>query len=107
MTNNPTPPTVTYWAISVANSKTMLANGVVGLTALLTLALPLLALPEVSAFVATFPPRVLVAFVAFMAMANLYIRTQTTRPVAFIRPGTTAPVAVTKLDPPTPALVTD
>ena len=101
------PPTVTYWAISVANSKTMITNGIVGLTSLLTLALPLRALPEVTKFVATFSPRVLIAFIAFMAMANMYIRTQTQRPVAFIAPGTTTPVSVPKIDPPPPATVTD
>ena len=40
-------------------------------------------------------------------MVNLYLRTTTTRPVAFIPLGATNVVAVPKIDPPVPPLVGD
>ena len=96
----PVPVTVTYWAISVLNSKTVQANVVFFLTAVI----PLLALPEV---LAAIPPRYLLAFTALVAMANGWLRLQTERPVAFIPLGTTTPVEVKKIGPPPPTPTTD
>lgn len=96
----PSAPVVTYWAISFANSKTFQANSLFVLAALA----PILALPDVVALV---PPRFMLIFVAVVAVVNMYLRTQTVRPVALIPPGETKAVAVLKLSPPAPPVVTD
>lgn len=93
------PPTVTYWAQSVFDSRTMLVNAGILLATLAALVAPFLALPEVAAAV---PPRYALSFVALTAVVNLVLRTRTVRPVAFIPVGETAPVAVPRLDPPPP-----
>lgn len=91
------PPTVTYWAISVLSSRTVWFNAANFLVAGLSL----------TEVVTLIPPRFLSLQVALVAMINLYLRTVTTRPVAFIAPGETKPIAVAKISPPDPPVVTD
>lgn len=93
-------PTVTYWAISLWNSRTFRANAVL----ILVDAAALLALPEV---VARVPPQYLILYGLAVKALNIYLRSITQRPAALIAPGTTAPVAVAKIDPPAPPPVTD
>jgi hypothetical protein len=96
MTETPArpPPVVTYWAISILNSKTFRTNVVIILASLS----PILALPEV---VALLSPRLLLIALAGTAAVNIVLRRLTVRPVAFIPPNTTVPVDVPKIDPPT------
>ena len=91
------PPTVTYYAISLFSSRTFWWNVGNGLLALLSLS-------EVNVLI---PARYVPLQLAIVAMVNLYLRTVTVRPVAFIAPGDTQPVAVPKVGPPDPPLVTD
>ena len=105
------PTHVTYWAISVANSKTMIGNfllllGSLGtfIALMLPVILQFMQLPEVAAMI---PTKYAVLFAALIAMGNLWARTTTERPVAFIKPGTTMPVQVEKIGPPPPPLATD
>jgi len=91
------PPTVTYWAISLFSSRTFWWNAANGILALLSLT-------EVTAII---PPRFLSLQIAIAAIVNLYLRTVTVRPAAFIAMGTTQPVTVTKVGPPDPPVVTD
>jgi len=91
------PPTVTYWAISLFSSRTFWWNAANGILALLSLT-------EVTSII---PPRFLSLQIAVAAAVNLYLRTVTVRPVAFIAPGGTQPVTVAKVGPPDPPTVTD
>jgi hypothetical protein len=93
---DPTAPTVTYFAISAANSKTIRTNAAILLGALV----PLLALPEV---VALMSPRVLLFSIAGTAIANLILRWLTIRPIALVAPGDVKAVPVPRIDPPTEA----
>jgi len=87
------PPTVTYWAISVAHSRTVwVAVG--------TVLVGLLALPEV---VAIIPLRFLPIITAVIGAVNFALRLATVRPVAFIAPGSTQAVEVARIDPPATA----
>jgi hypothetical protein len=97
MTETPArpPPVVTYWAISILNSRTFRINAVL----LFVTIVPLLADPELVALIS---PRYLVLYAAAVKILNIYLRTITTRPVAFIPPGDTAPVEVVKVGPPDP-----
>ena len=90
----PPPETVTYFAISAAKSKTIRTNAGI----LLTVLVPLLALPEV---VAVMSPRVLLFSLAVTASANLVLRLMTVRPIALIQPGEVKAVAVERIDAPT------
>jgi len=96
MTETPArpPPVVTYWAISILNSRTFRINAVL----LAVTLVPLLVDPEL---VALIPPRYLVLYAALVKVANIALRLVTVRPVAMIPPGDTVPVAVPKIDPPT------
>jgi hypothetical protein len=89
--------TRTYFAISILSSRTFWFNAV-------TLFLAVLQLTEV---VTLIPARFLPLQLAIVAVGNVWLRTVTVRPAAFIAPGTTAPIAVAKLDPPPPAALTD
>jgi len=91
------PPTVTYWAISLFSSRTFWWNAANGLSSILSLA-------EVNVLI---PARFVSLQLAVVALVNLYLRTVTLRPVAFIAPGTSAPVTVPKVGPPDPPVVTD
>lgn len=88
----PPPPraVVTYWAISVLSSRTMWFNAA-------TLVVSALSMTEV---VSIIPAHYIPFQVAFAAVVNMWLRTTTTRPVAFIPQGATAPVSVPKIDPP-------
>lgn len=90
----PPAPHVTYWAISVLSSRTMWWNAANFLIAALSL----------TDVVAVIPPRFLSLQLAIVATVNLWLRTTTTRPVAFIAPGSTTPVAVPKIVPPMPVV---
>jgi len=92
----PTPPTVTYWAISILNSRTFRINAAL----LFVTLVPLLVDPELVALV---PPRYLVLYAAAVKVANIVLRLVTVRPCAIIAPGDTVPVAVAKITPPTTA----
>jgi len=84
------PPVVAYWAISILNSRTFWFNAANAILSLLSM----------SEIVTLIPARFLPLQLAIVAVVNLYLRTVTTRPVAFIAQGTTAPVLVAKLGPP-------
>jgi hypothetical protein len=91
------PPTVTYWAISILSSRTVWFNAA-------NLLLAALELTEVTTLI---PVRYLPTQLAVVALVNMWLRTITTRPVAFIPPGDTVPVQVAKVGPPDPPVVTD
>lgn len=90
-------PKVTYWAVSVLSSRTMWFN-------LASFALAALSLTEVTTII---PPRFLPLLGMVVALINLYLRTATTRPVAFVAPGNVKAVQVDKVGPPAPPPVTD
>ena len=94
------PPTVTYWAISILNSRTFRINA--GL--LFVTVVPLLADPDL---VALIPVRYVVLYAAAVKVLNIYLRTITKRPVAFIPPGDTKPELVPKVGPPDPPAMGD
>ncbi len=81
------PHLVTYWAISVLSSRTIWVNTAAFLVAALS----------ATDVLTIIPSRHLPIVTALVAMLNLYLRTVTVRPVAFIAAGTTSPVAVDKL----------
>jgi len=91
------PPSVTYWAISVLSSRTVWFNAAAFVVALLSAT-------DVLTIV---PPAKLPLVSAIVAALNVYLRTVTVRPVAFIAAGTSAPVPVQRIDPPPPGLVRD
>ena len=93
----PPPRTVTYFAISLFSSRTFWVNGAAFLVAASSLAEVTTILPE----------RFLPMFGALVALANVYLRTQTVRPAALISPGTTQPVEVVRIGPPPPKAVQD
>jgi hypothetical protein len=86
------PPSVTYWAISVLSSRTVWVNAAAFLVALLS----------ATDVLVIIPPRHLPLVTAGVAALNLYLRTVTVRPVAFIPAGTSTPVTLAKIDPPPP-----
>jgi len=92
----PLAPTVTYYAISILNSRTFRINAALIVVALV----PLLAEPDL---VALIPARYLVLYGIAIKVVNIVLRYVTVRPVAIIPPGDTVPMAVPKLDPPTTA----
>lgn len=83
---------VQYWATSVFASRTMWWNAVHLLVAAC-------ALTDVTRVI---PARYVPLQLALLAVVNLWLRTQTVRPVAFIAPGTTTPVDVARLWPSPP-----
>jgi hypothetical protein len=90
----PPPETVTYWAISLFSSRTFWWNAANGLLAVLSL----------SDVVAVIPPRFLPLQLALASVVNLYLRSVTVRPVAWIAAGTTTPVDVPRIAVPPPAV---
>jgi hypothetical protein len=90
-------PQVTYWAISLFSSRTFWVNAA-------ALVVAVLSATEV---VPIIPLRVLPLSTALVAALNIWLRTITVRPAAIIAPGTTQPVRVTRIDPPTPPVITD
>ena len=88
------PPTVTYFAISILNSRTFRINAFL----LFATVVPLLADPQLLTYI---PPQYLVLYAAAVKVLNIYLRTITQRPVALIPPGATVPVEVAKIVPPT------
>jgi hypothetical protein len=90
----PPPETVTYFALSAAKSKTYRTNTGIILGVFATM----LTLPDV---VAIIPPRYLLFSVAVTASINLWLRTLTVRPIAFIPPGDVKAVQVPKIEAPT------
>jgi predicted CDP-diglyceride synthetase/phosphatidate cytidylyltransferase len=92
MSATPTP-TVRYFAVSVLSSRTMWF-------AVLTFLAGVLALPE---FVALIPVRYTPVLLMIGALVQLWLRSATVRPVAFVAPGETKVIEVAKLAPP-PAL---
>jgi hypothetical protein len=93
----PPPPQVTYWAISILSSRTFWLNAAAFVLAALSL----------SDVTAVIPVRFLPLEGAAVAMLNLYLRTMTVRPVAFIAPGTTLPIQVPRIGPVPPPAVRD
>jgi hypothetical protein len=87
------PPTVTYWAISLWNSRTFRTNAVL-------IAVALVPLLDTDLLV-LIPPRYLVLYGILVKAINIYLRTITQRPVALIPLGETQPVEVDKIDTPT------
>jgi len=92
-----TVPVVNYWAVSVFSSKTFWVNVASFLVAALSL----------TEVVSIIPPQHAPKVAAGLAILNIWLRTATVRPVAFISPGTTVSVAVPKIGPPAPPMATD
>lgn len=86
------PPSVTYWAISVLSSRTVWVNTAALLVSLLS----------ATDVLEIIPPRHLPLVTAIVAALNIYLRTVTVRPVAWIAAGETTPVIVEKLVTPPP-----
>jgi len=90
-------PQVTYWAISILNSRTFWFNAANLLVASLSLS-------EVTAIV---PVRFMPLQAAIVAVVNMWLRTRTVRPAALIAPGTTQATLVDRIGPPPPLTVGD
>ena len=88
---------VNAWAISILTSRTFQLNAVAVVVAVLSL----------SEFVQLIPARLMPLYSLLMGIINIFLRTQTTRPVAFIKPGATKVVEIPKIDPPAPGMATD
>jgi hypothetical protein len=93
----PTPPTVTYYAVSVFSSRTFWVNAAAGLVALLS----------ATEIITIIPLKFLPLSTALIAALNIGLRMATVRPVSLIAPGATKPIQVAKVGPPDPPLVTD
>ncbi len=91
------PETVTYWAISIFNSKTFWWNVANFIPAMLSL----------TEIVQLIPVRFIGIQLALVAAVNLWLRTSTIRPVALIKPFATTPINVDKIGPPAPPVLTD
>jgi hypothetical protein len=89
--------TVTYWAISILNSKTFWLNTATFTVMALTL----------SEVVTVIPARATQSIAALVAVLNVWLRMQTVRPVALIAPFRTKAVDVPRLGPPPPPVLTD
>lgn len=98
---DPTPPLVTrqvtYWAISILNSRTFWTSVATFLTGAASL-------PQVIAVV---PLWILPYVLMVAALIFLWLRTVTIRPVAMIGPGETKAVVVNRIGPPPPPKVGD
>ena len=90
-------PQVTYWSISIFNSRTFWMNAVAFVVAVLSL----------SEIVTIIPATWMGTYTAILAILNIILRTQTVRPASFIAPGTAQPVQVDRIAPPKPPAVTD
>jgi hypothetical protein len=91
------PAHVTYWAVSIFNSRTFWLNAAAGTVAMLS----------ATEVITIIPPRFLPLSTALIAALNIMLRLGTVRPVALIAPGATVPVLVPRIDPPAPPVVTD
>jgi hypothetical protein len=91
------PPTVHYFAISILSSRTFWINMVALFVDVCS----------ATAVVVLVPLKYMPVYSAVLAVINIVMRTQTTRPVALIAPGTVKPVAVERLGSPPIPLVTD
>jgi len=81
---------VNYWAVSIFTSRTFFLMAA--------------SLSEVTTLI---PPRFVPLWSMVVALVNLYLRTATVRPVAFIKPGETQAVLVPRVGPPVPAKLGD
>jgi hypothetical protein len=97
LTPVPAGPSVRYWAVSLFQSRTFWLNAVV-------LVVAVLSATEVLAIV---PIRLMPTYVAVLAALNIFLRTQTVRPVAIIPLGAVRPVEVKRVGPPPPPALTD
>lgn len=97
MANKPAEKTVSYYAISILNSKTFWFNA----------ASFIAALSQTVEFTRVIPASVVPFWLAITAMINVWLRTQSVRPVAMIRSGDTQEIRVPKLSPPAPPAMTD
>jgi len=97
MVEDPEIKTVTYWSVSILQSRTAWVNAAAFLVAALS----------VTDVWTLIPTRYLPWATALLALLNIFLRTQTVRPVSFIAPGSVAPVMVARVGPPAPPLVTD
>jgi hypothetical protein len=88
---------VTYFAISLFSSRTFWLNFADLVVNVLS----------ATAIVTVIPPAWQPTSAAIVAGLNIFLRTQTVRPVAIIKPGAVLPVLVKKIAPPAPPLVTD
>lgn len=86
------PDTIQTFAVSLFSSRTFWFNAISGLVGLLS----------ATDVVTLIPPRYLPLSTAVVAMANIYLRTLTTRPVALIAPGAVQVTQVPALGPPAP-----
>lgn len=89
--------TRTYFAVSVLKSRTMYVNLAAGILAVLSV-------PEIYGLI---PLEYLPTLAALTAVLNMFLRTQTVRPVVFSAPSAVTPVQVAALGPPPPPLMTD
>jgi len=99
-----TPPpasTVTYWAISDFNSKTIWVGAATVLFGILTD-------PDLRGLLTTLIPLTyLPRAISILGIVIIVLRKFTERPVRTMRPFATMPVEVAKLGPPPPPVVTD
>jgi uncharacterized membrane protein len=87
--------TITAYARSVFNSRTMWFNVANFIVAALSMT-------EVLTII---PAKYLPMQMAIVALVNLWLRLNTVRPVALIAPGTTLPVQLPRLDPPAQSVI--
>jgi len=89
--------TRTYYAVSLFSSRTFWLN----------LGAFVFAVLSAEDVVTVLPRSVLPYVPALLALINIWLRTVTVRPVAFVAPGNTLPILVPKLDVPVTATLTD
>lgn len=89
--------TRTYYAVSLFSSRTFWFNA-------LSFVVMALAATDVLVII---PAKALPFVTALVTMINIWLRTETVRPVALIAPGATKAVQVPALSPPDPPVVTD
>jgi hypothetical protein len=104
MTNMQAEKMVSYWAIPVSRSKTMIFNTLAAIAPMIDIVSQIIGLPE---FKALIPLKYLPYYSLAVVTVNLYLRKKTVRPVAFIGHGDTQEIRVPKIGPPEPAAVTD
>lgn len=103
MTETP-PRTVTYYGVSLFTSRTFIVNLLAFAVAIGPELLAYLSSSEVKVLI---PARYMPLYGAAVAGLNIFLRTRTVRPVAFIKPGDTQPVQVVRIGPPPPEKITD
>lgn len=90
-------PQVTYWGISIFNSRTAQLNAAAFLVAILSL----------TEVITLIPASWMDEYGALVAVLNIFLRLKTVRPASLIAPGTSEPVQVDKVGPPSPPPTTD